>query len=341
MGYRVTIEPSGHQFENQSGETLLESALRSGISIAYHCSGGSCGECHGRLVEGELAEARFHDYRFSKHQLRERSFLLCRNRAASDLVISVNELNDPASIALQTIDTKIYKISHPNDDYLVLELRTPRSRTLQFLAGQTVKLTIPGLESYSIAVASCPCNGMILQFHVNRNHPHPFVRRLVKRGRDIGKIVVEGPYGERTLNVQYDRPLLFIAKDSEFGAIKSLIEQAINLELSQPIRLFWIASDSEQHYMANYCRSWHDLLDDYRFTLINQQSSDSIEEMLSQVNQGLAGECVDYSESDSYIAAPFNDLYRMEKYWQSHSGSSGDIYLMTENRDRYVNKPKA
>ncbi|MCW8888070.1 MAG: 2Fe-2S iron-sulfur cluster-binding protein, partial [Gammaproteobacteria bacterium] len=265
MGFQVTIEPSGHHFENQEGETLLESALRSGISIAYHCSSGSCGECYGRLLEGELGDRKFHDYRFTEQQKGDGAFLLCRNRAASDLVISANELDDPSSIPLQNIETKVYKIDEANGEYLILQLRTPRSRTLQFFAGQTVKLSIPGVDSYSIAVASCPCNGMYLQFHINRNHPHPLVRQLIEKGKGIGNIVVEGPFGERTLNVQYERPLIFIAKDSEFGAIKSLIEQVINLELPQPVRLFWIASDDEHHYMENYCRSWCEQLDDYHF----------------------------------------------------------------------------
>ena len=341
MGYRVTIEPSGHQFENEAGETLLESALRSGIAITYHCSSGSCGECHGRLIEGELAEADFHDYRFTEQQLKEGQFLLCRNRAASDLVIEANEFNDPASIPLQKIDTKVYKIDHPNDEYLILQLRTPRSRTLQFLAGQTVKLTIPEMESYAIAVASCPCNGMILQFHINRNHPHPFVQRLSEKEKNVGKIVVEGPFGEHTLNVQYDRPIIFVAKDSEFGAIKSLIEQAINLELPQPIRLFWIASDSKQHYMDNYCRAWRDQLDDFRYQEINQADSETIEQKLAVIAASLDSDEGDLANNDSYIAIPFNDLYRVQAWWQGHIRNSQNIYLMTENRDRYANKTKS
>jgi len=338
VGYRVTIEPSGHQFENEMGETLLESALRSGISIAYHCSSGSCGECYGRLIAGDLGEGQFHDYPFTEQQKRDGTFLLCRNHAASDLVISANEFNDPSAIPRQEIETKVYKVEPVNEEYLILQLRTPRSCTLQFFAGQTVKLTIPGLDSYSIAVASCPCNGMILQFHINRNHPHPFVEKLVGLGKDIGKIIVEGPFGERTLQVQYDRPLIFIAKDSEFGAIKSLLEQAINLELSQPIRLFWIASDSEHHYMENYCRSWSEQLNDYRFKGIRQGESESIENILEKISVTLGGEEVDYSQSDTYIGAPFNELYRMQVWWQNHVAAQ-DIYLMTENRDQYANKP--
>ncbi len=334
MSYRVTIEPSGHQFNSEAGETLLESALRSGVSIAYHCSSGSCGECHGKLIEGELGEADFHDYRLTEEQVAAGEFLLCRNRAASDLVISTYEINDPKSIALQAIDTKVYKIDQPNDDHLILQLRTPRSSTLQFLAGQTVKLTLSGLESYSIAVASCPCNGMILQFHIDRRHPHPFVQRLNEKGKDVGKIVVEGPFGEHVLNIQYERPIIFIAKDSEFGAIKSLIEQVINLELPQPVRLFWIAGDHQQHYMDNYCRAWHDLLDDYRYEEINQDVGETIEQMLTMIAAELEGDKADLARSDSYIAAPFNDLYRMQKWWQAQVRDTQNIYLMTENREQ-------
>ena len=135
MGYRVTIEPSGHQFENETGETLLESALRSGVSVAYHCSSGSCGECYGRLIEGELGDSQFHDFHFNEHQQSEGAFLLCRNRAASDLIITANEFDNPSAIPLQKIETKVYKIEPAKEEYLILQLRTPRSRTLQFLAG--------------------------------------------------------------------------------------------------------------------------------------------------------------------------------------------------------------
>jgi CDP-4-dehydro-6-deoxyglucose reductase len=333
VGFRVTIEPSGHQFENESGETLLESALRSGLPIAYHCSSGSCGECYGRLIKGELGERQTHDFRLSQQQQSEGGFLLCRNHAASDLVISAHELNDPATIPLQHIETKVYKLTPANEEYLILQLRTPRSSTLQFLAGQTVKLTIPGLESYLIAVASCPCNGMFLQFHINRNHPHPFVRRLVKQGREVGRVIVEGPYGKRSLLVQHERPLIFIAKDSEFGAIKSLIEQVINLELTQPVRLFWIASDDKQHYMENYCRSWREQLDNYRFQGFIQEESSSIERMLTYIAEKLDGEDESYIQSDTYIAAPFNDLYRIQAWWQAHYAAH-TVILMTENRER-------
>jgi len=340
MSFNITLDPSGRQFENETGETLLESALRSGISIAYHCSGGSCGECHGRLIKGELGEAEFHDFHFNEQQKSEGAFLLCRNQAASDLVIQANEINDPSAILLQEIETKIYKIEHLNDEYMLLQLRTPRSRTLQFLAGQTVKLTIEGLESYSIAVASCPCNGLFLQFHINKNHPHPFIQRLSEQEKDVGKIIVEGPFGERTLNIQYDQPLIFIAKDSEFGAIKSLIEQVINLELPQAIRLFWIASNDEQHYMDNYCRSWSEQLDDYRFKGVKQGSDETIEAVLAKISAELDFEKQDFLNADSYIAAPFTDLYLMQEWWQNHHGDSHNIYLMTENRDHYASKPK-
>lgn len=338
MSYRVTIESSGHQFKNEMGETLLESALRSGLAIAYHCSSGSCGECRANLIDGELGETKFYDYHFSEQQKKEGAFLLCRSRANSDLIITANEINNPASIALQTIETKIYRIDHPNDQYIILELRTPRSRTLQFLAGQAVKLTIPGIESYSTAVASCPCNGMFLQFHLNGDHPHPFVQRVVEQGKDAGTIIVEGPFGTHTFNIQYEKPIVLIAKDSEFGAIKSLVEQVINLELTQPVRLYWIANGHEHLYMENYCRAWQEQLNDYRFMEIHQEQR-TIEDILALIAADLDSEKASLNLADTYIAAPFADLYLIQAWWQEHSNNAQNIHLMTENRDRYADKP--
>ena len=53
MSAHVTIKPSGHEFFVEGNDTLLEAALRAGVSLNYGCSNGNCGECRARLVSGE------------------------------------------------------------------------------------------------------------------------------------------------------------------------------------------------------------------------------------------------------------------------------------------------
>ena len=54
MSYKVTIQPSGHEFELAENEMVLDGALRNGIMFPYGCRGGSCGTCFGKVLAGEI-----------------------------------------------------------------------------------------------------------------------------------------------------------------------------------------------------------------------------------------------------------------------------------------------
>jgi len=68
------------------------------------------------------------------------------------------------------------------------------------------------------------------------------------------------------LNEDSHRPLAFIAGDSGFAPIKSLIEHAMALDAAESIHLLWVAAGDGGHYLDNLCRSWSDALDDFRYT---------------------------------------------------------------------------
>ena len=62
MAPMVTIQPSGHEFYVEGTDTLLEAALRNGVSLNYGCSNGNCGDCKARVVSGEVKKIHAHDY---------------------------------------------------------------------------------------------------------------------------------------------------------------------------------------------------------------------------------------------------------------------------------------
>ena len=51
---KVTVQPSGHVFEVQEGETVLSAALRQNIMLPYGCKNGACGSCKGGIVSGAV-----------------------------------------------------------------------------------------------------------------------------------------------------------------------------------------------------------------------------------------------------------------------------------------------
>ncbi len=268
MSYRVEVQPSGRSFEAQPGESLLEAGLRSGLNIQYNCSSGSCGECRARLLSGELKPHRHGDYRLSEAERAQGDFLLCTHAAGSDLRIEALEAGSAADIPLQRINTKVRSLEPRGDNMLLLTLRTPRSQTLRFLAGQHVQLSFEGGPSADLALAGCPCNGMELEFHIARDPGSAFHEQLFSTLRRGDSLLVEGPYGEFTLDESSARPLLFIAEGQGFAAIKSLVEHEMALDSGRPIYLYWLAGESG-HYRANLCRSWGDAVDELEYRPLN------------------------------------------------------------------------
>jgi len=54
MAFTIRIEPSGHTFTVDSGEKILDAALRQGITLAYSCRDGACGTCKAALRSGQV-----------------------------------------------------------------------------------------------------------------------------------------------------------------------------------------------------------------------------------------------------------------------------------------------
>lgn len=326
MSYTIRIEPSGHNYTALPEETLLEAALRSGININYNCSNGSCGDCKARLISGEI-EALPADFRLSLQEKNEGYILLCSARAASDLVIAAQEAHSSKDIPLQRITTKVAKIEERGRNIRILHLRTPRTKTLRFLAGQHVALTLPDESCFDAPVASCPCNGMQLQFHIHRQ-PGDSASELIFGDLRSGETVeLEGPFGDITLDDDARRPLLMIAVNEEFAPIKSLIEHAINLDFREPVRLFWLADSETGHYLENHCRSWEEVLDDYRFfpaTLAEPMpDGNAIQRLIDDVRSEVA----DLAASDIYVAGPLSFQQELRKLLMERGADGTRIFL--------------
>ncbi len=326
MSHRIRLLPSQHEFDAEPHETLLEAALRSGLNLIYKCSNGSCGECRGRIVEGAAGKVDFHDFRFTVAEQALGHILLCRAHSGGDMVLEAREIDSATEVPLQRIPTRIAKLEPINSDYLLLYLRTPRTNTLQFLAGQYVRLSIPGVASRELAVASCPCNGLVLQFHVRKDVDDPFSSYLFEQASLKERVDIDGPFGDFVIDEAARRPLLLIGLDNGFAPLKSLVEHAIALEWNRPVRLLRLSSSANDTYMVNYCRSWVDALDDYRFATLEVGAEGGADAgpIIGAVEQLLAED----GELDSYelfISGPAALASRLSDYFNQRGVPPGQI----------------
>ena len=297
MAAQVHIKNTGHEFFVEGNNSILEAGLTSGLSLNYGCSNGNCGKCKAKLISGEIKKIKPHDFVFSESEKLQNYFLCCSNTAITEVVIDADEAGNEKDIPSQKIPTKVKKINKISDDLLILNLKTPRTKRLRFLAGQNAILSRGDLPALELPIASCPCDDMNLQFHIPKNKD-AFSQYIYNELCNSDSIVIEGPSGTFLLDEESNNSVIFIAFDSGFGPIKSLIEQAVTLEHAKLIHLYWM-SLSEKPYMHNQCHAWEDALDNFKYSpsQYDKSSMDDVNNQLILINT----EYSDLSDKDFYI----------------------------------------
>ncbi|WXT99806.1 MAG: Na(+)-translocating NADH-quinone reductase subunit F [Catillopecten margaritatus gill symbiont] len=305
--FNIHLKNYRRDFECIEMDSILESGLRNGLAMRYECSNGSCGSCVAKLLKGKIKQINHHDFSLSSKQKTENTFLMCCNAPTTDVEISLDLIGGAKFISIQTIKVKIKEIAFINKNMAIISLRTPRSKTLQFMAGQDVELTFNNKTS-RYPIASCPCHGMNLEFHIRNIKQDEFASEIFNKNLEPRSVVtLKGPKGLFVLKEESTRPMVFIAWDSGFAPIRSLVEHAFSLEMPNPVHFYWAYPAVEQvPYLDNYARSWYSVIDEYTYTPIactfNRINKNDCLKVAKQMFDALDLSVV--NQSDVYISAP-------------------------------------
>jgi len=274
MTARVRLLPSGHTFVSEGQCNLLEAGLRSGLALGYGCSNGNCGKCLAKIVSGEVKKIQAHDYSISPEKAASGHILMCCNTALTDVVLEAPEAQGTDEIPRQQLTAKVRNIQIVNADVALLHLKTPRTQRLRFLAGQQVQLGGNAMPVASHSVGSCPCDDMHLHFQIPLLRNDAFSAYVFNDLKKGDRVEVNGPDGDFVLDEDSPRALVFIAWHTGFAPVRSLIEQAMALELAAGIQLVWLTTTPQDRYLDNLCRSWEDAFDDFSYSPIDTEIRD-------------------------------------------------------------------
>jgi CDP-4-dehydro-6-deoxyglucose reductase, E3 len=300
----VTVRPSGREFFVEGRDTLLQAGLRAGLKLNYGCGNGTCGLCKARVVSGAVTKVIASDYPLSEAERLQGHTLLCTHSAASaEIVLETLEASGPDDIPLQDLVVRVRSLQPLGADTLLLHVQTPRTSRLRFLAGQSVELGAAGggTEVQGVyGVASCPCDDRNLQFHIARDPDDRFAVLLFGGAIKGGDFLnLRGPAG-RCVLAEGDRPLVFVACDTGFAPIKSLIEHAMALDAAESMTLGWLATRPDGHYLANQCRAWAEAIDPFRWVARSARgAAGGAAELIAAI-----GEVQPLVRGDCYVAGP-------------------------------------
>lgn len=318
MAAHVRILPSGHEFFVEGQDNLLEAGLRSGVSLPYGCNDASCGACKVKLASGKVRQVRDAAYHLSDDEVRKGNILACCCAAVTDVVLEADEARSSDDITGQTIKSQIYKISR-HEDAIVVQAKLGNGERLRFLAGQYARIQLADGSEADCAIASCPCDERSLEFHLSEQANTEFWRYASKHMAEGEELTIRGPKGNFVMDPASTRPLLFVAIDTGFGAVKSLVEHAMALDAAESIHLYRASSLSGTPYLDNLCRSWADALDGFAYTSLRLDAKD--ENLLAVVDK-IAEEYPDLAQHDVYLCAHQDQLQRLGLELENRTGAT-------------------
>ncbi|MDY7578004.1 CDP-6-deoxy-delta-3,4-glucoseen reductase [Herbaspirillum sp. RTI4] len=265
MSFQVTVQPSGHQFVCETGETVLSAAIRNGIGLPYGCKNGACGSCKGKLLTGNLTHGEHQEKALPSADEALGFALFCCARPDSDIVIEAREVAGVGDIPIKKLPVRVAGLEKVADDVIVLSLQLPGSDRLQYKAGQYVEFLLRDGKRRSYSMANAPHLDQPLSLHIRHMPGGLFTDQVFSTMKERDILRIEGPLGTFFLREDSDKPMLLLASGTGFAPIKAIIEQAIHSETERPMTLYWGGRRPADLYMHALCEEWARTLPHFRY----------------------------------------------------------------------------
>lgn len=257
MAYSVTLKPSGHNFEVQEGQNILQAGLDAGFMMPYSCRTGVCRTCRGTLVGGKVDYGMVHPTYLPDTDKAKGYALLCQAKPLSDVVVEVRELEGMEGIRPRMIPCRVEKLDKPAPDVAVLGLRLPMNENFRFLAGQYIDVLLKDgkRRSYSIANPPKPEGVTSLEIHVRHTPGGLFTDRVFSSLKVRELLRFEGPLGTFYLR-ESEKPIVMVASGTGFAPLKAMCEAAFEKGVQRPMTLYWGCRAKRDLYMLDVPQSW-------------------------------------------------------------------------------------
>lgn len=256
MSNKLTLLPSGRQLEVGENETILDAALRANFIMPYGCRNGSCGNCKGRVVSGQVVHGDHSLSALSEAERESGMALFCCARPQGDVAVECREIDAARDIPTRTLPARVEKIDKVSGDVAVLTLKLPSTEPFRFLAGQYIDIHTQNGKKRSFSLANAPRESGTLELHI-RHTPGGEFSEYVWNGMKEREILrFTGPLGSFFLREDSDKPIILVATGTGFAPIKGILEQAFGKGMKRKIVLYWGARNLAEMYMYDLPQHW-------------------------------------------------------------------------------------
>lgn len=226
---QIVVQPGGERFAVDSGQTVLERALKEGLAYPHDCTVGTCGSCRTKLLAGQVEAITPFGYTLSKDELDAGYILACQAIPKSDLLLEV-DIGSDAAIAPMSCAARLVGIDDLTHD--IKRLRFVADAPVRYRAGQYLNLRWNGGEahrSYSFAAAPTADGSTDLTTFVRHVPGGQFTDLLFTGDPLSAHYEIDAPHGNFWLRdgaADKKAPMICIAGGSGLAPLISLLQDA-------------------------------------------------------------------------------------------------------------------
>ena len=135
---KIKLQPSGKEFEAASDQSILDAALHHGVNVPYGCRSGFCGDCKGRVAQGEfLYPQDIPEQTLTEEERANGMALLCQAHAQGDMEIEIRTVDTPEGIEIRKFPARVAEMDKLAHDVIRLKSR----RTTQRVGSASTRLS--------------------------------------------------------------------------------------------------------------------------------------------------------------------------------------------------------
>jgi CDP-4-dehydro-6-deoxyglucose reductase len=302
MTFTIRIAPSGHEFNTQTGETILDAALRQHVALPYGCRDGRCGSCAGRLVSGRVAYPSGKTEALAGQP--EGTCLCCQAVPESDLELEVQEVEEARDLKVRTLPCRADRIERLNHDVLRMYLKLPENQRLQFLAGQYLEFLLANGHRRAFSIANAPHDDELIELHIRHVAGGEFTDFVFDKLKEKSILRIQAPLGSFYLREDSERPIILMGGGTGFAPLKGIIEHAFHVGVDRPMQLYWGVRARRDLYLPDLPRGWAQEHPDFEYTPVLSEPDGHWDGRTGWVHEAVIADHPDLSPFDLYMSGP-------------------------------------
>ena len=327
MTFKVTVQPSGHTFEVEPGESVLDAALRQSVELAYGCRSGACGACEGFILKGSVHYDE-EPIALSDEMKQANKALFCMAMPDSDLQISAEEIEGLDGIEVKQLRCRVDEKIQLNHDVISLKIKLAGDERLQYRAGQYIEFILEDNKRRAFSIANAPHKDELLELHIRHVEGGLFTDFLFTDMPDKMMLRMEGPLGTFFLREDTDRPIILMGGGTGFGPLKAMIEHINYIGFKQPVHLFMGVRALRDLYMDDMVKGWIEENHNIQFTpvLSDPMEGDNWQGETGFVHESVIKHYPDLSPFDIYMSGPPPMVHAAVDAFEKQGASKEHMY---------------